>query len=130
MEFKKKYILFHIVTVLLYLFFLLKYIRDKTAPINQMVILYVLALTLFVTSCLFLRKTPSTREHLFFTLLFSLTQIGLGFLLTIVWYQSLNDYVLSYPIWLGGLKTLFTQHYTFGLMILFIFIFETWRTSK
>ena len=111
--------------LLLYLFFISKYIQNETAQIAIVVPLYLLMFTLSILTYLFVKNIESRKIQLLFSLMILCIQLGFGVFLTIVWFQSRNSNVLSHPIWLTHLRILTQLHYFSGITLLLRCFFQT-----
>lgn len=105
--------------LLLYLFFISKYIQNETIAIVIVTSLYLLIFTLFVLTDLFIKNMTKQKTKLLLSLMVFCIQFGLGVFLTTVWFRPRSAYVLSQPMWLTHLRILTQLHYFIGISILF-----------
>ena len=105
--------------LLLYLFFMSKYIQNETISVVIVTSLYLLIFTLFVLTDLFIKNMTKQKTKLLLSLMVFCIQFGLGVFLTTVWFRPRSAYVLSQPMWLTHLRILTQLHYFIGISILF-----------
>lgn len=113
--------------LLLYLFFISKYIQNETIAIVIVASLYLLMFTLSILTYLFVKNIESRKIQLLFSLMILCIQFGLGVFLTTVWFRPRSAYVLSHPMWLTHLRILASLHYFVGISILFKNNFKTFQ---
>lgn len=112
--------------ILLYLFFLSKYLTDETAPIAKATPLYILAFTLLVTTPLSVKNVENRKKQIALSIVFLGLQLALGFYLSTVWFRPRSDYVLANPAWLSHLNVLTSLHYIGGVNVLFRVLLKRW----
>lgn len=105
--------------LLLYGFFISKYIQNETISVVIVTSLYLLIFTLFVLTDLFIKNMTKQKTKLLLSLMVFCIQFGLGVFLTTVWFRPRSAYVLSQPMWLTHLRILTQLHYFIGISILF-----------
>lgn len=105
--------------LLLYGFFISKYIQNETISVVIVTSLYLLIFTLFVLTDLFIKNMTKQKTKLLLSLMIFCIQFGLGVFLTTVWFRPRSAYVLSHPMWLTHLRILTQLHYFIGISILF-----------
>lgn len=113
--------------LLLYLFFMSKYIQNETIAIVIVASLYLLIFTLFVLTDLFIKNMTKQKTKLLLSLMIFCIQFGLGVFLTTVWFRPRSAYVLSHPMRLTHLRILASLHYFVGISILFKNNFKTFQ---
>lgn len=113
--------------LLLYLFFISKYIQNETISVVIVTSLYLLIFTLFILTDLFIKNMTKQKTKLLLSLMVFCIQFGLGVFLTTVWFRPRSAYVLSHPMWLTHLRILTQLHYFIGISILFKNNFKTFQ---
>ena len=104
--------------LLLYGFFISKYIQNETISVVIVTSLYLLIFTLFVLTDLFIKNMTKQKTKLLLSLMVFCIQFGLGVFLTTVWFRPRSAYVLSHQMWLTHLRILASLHYFIGISIL------------
>lgn len=104
--------------LLLYGFFISKYIQNETISVVIVTSLYLLIFTLFVLTVLFIKNMTKQKTKLLLSLMIFCIQFGLGVFLTTVWFRPRSAYVLSHQMWLTHLRILASLHYFIGISIL------------
>lgn len=113
--------------LLLYGFFISKYIQNETISVVIVTSLYLLIFTLFILIDLFIKNMTKQKTKLLLSLMVFCIQFGLGVFLTTVWFRPRSAYVLSHPMWLTHLRILTQLHYFIGISILFKNNFKTFQ---
>lgn len=113
--------------LLLYGFFISKYIQNETISVVIVTSLYLLIFTLFILIDLFIKNMTKQKTKLLLSLMIFCIQFGLGVFLTTVWFRPRSAYVLSHPMWLTHLRILTQLHYFIGISILFKNNFKTFQ---
>lgn len=107
-----------LISIFLYLFFLSRYIKDETAPISKVAILYVLAVIVGIAAHLSVENIQSRKKRVLFGLMIFGIQLGLALFVTTVWFRPRSDYLIAHQVWLTHLRILAGQHYYVGISTL------------
>lgn len=118
-----KYAILSVISLLAYIFSIMIFIEDKTAPLSKVIPVYILIVALLITTYLFVKDIEDKKRKLVSVVIF-IIQFGLGVFLTVVWFAPRSDYVLSNQMWLNSLKIFSSLHYVSGFTILFRSFFK------